>query len=94
MTSDVGFSGEELGEPCAICATSAAVEFNGHSYLATAGHIVKGIENDAGNPQKRITSATLFNAWAHPSHLTQDPLPIDLYELKTYAKYDRGEGAA
>ena len=92
VTRAVGFDGEERGNPDALCATAVAVESNGHWYLVTAGHIVKLIEQQARDASLRITGATLFNAWAQPGRLTQCPLPIDLYQMKSCWKYDRGEG--
>lgn len=92
VTREVGFDGKERGEPSAICATAAAVEFNDRLYLVTAGHIIKLIERTATDSARRITKATLFNAWAAPGQTTQPPLPIDLARMNPYAKYDRGEG--
>jgi hypothetical protein len=92
VTREVGFDGEERGEQRSVCATAVAVESNGRWYLVTSGHIVQLIERIAADASQRITKATLFNAWARHGEATHDPLPIDLYRLKSYARYDRGEG--
>lgn len=89
---DVDFDGEEWGEPRALCATAAVVEWNSRWYLITAGHVVNLIQTTARDLAQRITKATLFNAWASDGLLTQTPLPIDLCSIKAHVKEDRGEG--